>query len=401
MGKTIADINQRIKSGQAVVVTAEEMVDVVKKDGPDGAAAKVDVVTTGTFGAMCSSGAFINVGHPQPRMKMKRVWLNEVEAYAGLAAVDVYLGATQVAEGDPGNSIRPGLFRLGGGHVIESFVGGEDIRLRAEGTGTDCYPAKRFETWINKDTVNEAYLFNPRNAYQNYNVAVNLSEKRLYTYLGVLHPKMGNVNWSSAAELSPLLNDPLYRTIGLGTRIFLGGGVGYVSWHGTQHNPNVDRTDAGVPMGGSGTLALIGDLKQMQRDWLIGLSLLGYGTSLCVGLGIPIPVLDEDIAKTTGLSDKDLMAPVIDYSNDYPSGSPKPITHVSYADLKTGKIQLNGKEVNAASLSSIPKARKVAETLKEWITKGEFTLTEPVKSIPGPGEVESTKPLLKRAENED
>jgi uncharacterized protein (DUF39 family) len=120
-----------------------------------------------------------------------------------------------------------------------------------------------------------------------------------------------------------------------------------------------------------------------------------------VGLGIPIPVLDEDIARTTGLSDKDLLAPVVDYSNDYPSGSPKPIAQVCYADLKSGKIQLNGKEVKAASLSSIPKAREIAETLKGWITKGEFTLTEPVKPIPGPGEVESTKPLLKRAEKED
>lgn len=400
MAKTIAEINERIKSGHAVVVTAEEMVDVVKKEGSDGAAAKVDVVTTGTFGAMCSSGAFLNLGHTKPRMKMRRVWLNEVEAYAGLAAVDVYMGATQMAEGDPGNAAHPGTFRYGGGHVIEALVAGKDVRLRAEGTGTDCYPLKKFETWFNLSTINEAFLFNPRNAYQNYNVGVNRSDHRIYTYLGMLRRNMGNANWSSAAELSPLLNDPLYRTIGIGTRIFLGGGVGYVSWYGTQHNPNVKRTPEGVPMGGAGTLTLIGDLKQMKQEWLRGLSLLGYGVSLAVGLGVPIPILNEEIARTTGLSDKELKAPVVDYSEDYPQGSPKPLKHVTYAELKSGKITVEGKEISTSSLSSIPKARKIAETLKAWIGKGEFTLSEPVQPLPGPGEVESPKALEVREKRE-
>ncbi|PIX84635.1 MAG: hypothetical protein COZ32_12690, partial [Nitrospirae bacterium CG_4_10_14_3_um_filter_53_41] len=51
--KTYAEINARIKKGEAVVVTAEEMIDIVDKNGPVAAAGKVDVVTTGTFGPMC------------------------------------------------------------------------------------------------------------------------------------------------------------------------------------------------------------------------------------------------------------------------------------------------------------------------------------------------------------
>ena len=92
--KTYAEINARIKAGEAVVVTAEEMVDVVKKEGPDGAAAKIDVVTTGTFAPMCSSGMFFNTGQMVPTIKTAKVWINKVPAYAGLAAVDAYLGAT-------------------------------------------------------------------------------------------------------------------------------------------------------------------------------------------------------------------------------------------------------------------------------------------------------------------
>ncbi|RKY64227.1 MAG: hypothetical protein DRP99_02535, partial [Candidatus Latescibacterota bacterium] len=293
MPKTIAEINEKIRKGQAVVVTAEEIIDIVEEKGLKKAAEEVDVVTTGTFGPMCSSGAFLNIGHSRPRIKLGggKVYLNRVPAYAGLAAVDIYIGATALPDEDPRNSEHPGEFRYGGGHVIQDLVAGKDVELTAETYGTDCYPRRRLETLINIRDVNEAILFNPRNCYQNYNVAVNLSDRTIYTYMGVLKPRLGNANYSSAGQLSPLLNDPLYRTIGIGTRIFLGGGIGYVAWHGTQHNPSVPRTERGVPKEGAGTLAVIGDLKTMDPSWLVGVSMTGYGVSLMVGIGVPIPIL--------------------------------------------------------------------------------------------------------------
>ncbi len=122
--------------------------------------------------------------------------------------------------------------------------------------GPIAIPRRIWRPTIALKDMNEAVLFNMRNAYQNYNVAVNLSDRVIYTYMGVLQPKMGNANYCSAGQLSPLLNDPLYRTIGLGTRIFLGGGVGYVVGNGTQHNPGVKRTEAGVPKTPAGTLSV-------------------------------------------------------------------------------------------------------------------------------------------------
>ena len=105
--------------------------------------------------------------------------------------------------------------------------------------GTDCYPRRRLETWINIADLNQAVLFNIRNAYQNYDVAVNLSDRTIYTYMGILKPDLGNANYSTAGQLSPLLNDPYCKTIGIGTKIFLGGGTGFIAWQGTQHNSNV------------------------------------------------------------------------------------------------------------------------------------------------------------------
>jgi uncharacterized protein (DUF39 family) len=398
MAKTIDEINEKIKKGQAVVVTSEEIIDIAKRKGVSQAAAEVDVVTTGTFGPMCSSGAYLNVGHSKPRIKLGggKVYLNDVPVYTGLAAVDVFIGATALPDDDPKNRIFPGEFSYGGGHVIEDLVAGKDIRLIASAYGTDCYPRKKLETLINIKDVNEAVLFNIRNAYQNYNVAVNLSDKIIYTYMGIVKPKLGNANYSTAGQLSPLLNDPYYKTVGIGSRIFLGGGIGYVAWQGTQHNPNVLRGENGVPKRGAGTLAVIGDLKQMSPNWLVGTSFLGYGATITVGIGLPIPILSEEILRYTTVTDAQIYAPIVDYSEAYPQRKSDVIGEVSYADLKSGKIKVQGKEVPTASLSSYAKAVEIANILKEWIKKGEFLLTAPVAPLPGVESGITFKPLEER-----
>jgi L-aspartate semialdehyde sulfurtransferase len=386
MAKTFEEINEKIKNKSVVVVTAEEMTAIVKEKGAKKAAQQVDVVTTGTFAPMCSSAAVINVGHATPRMKITRAWLNDVLAYGGIAAVDLYVGATEVAKDDPLNKVFPGKFKYGGGHVIEDLVRGKDIVMEAEAYGTDCYPLKNLKTLINIKDLNNAFLLNPRNCYQNYNVAVNRSAKRIiYTYMGILRPNMANANFCSAGLLSPLMNDPFYRTIGVGTRVFLGGGTGYIYYYGTQHNPNVPRTEKGIPRGGAGTLSVTGDLKGMTGDFVRGVSMAGYGVSLALGIGVPIPVLDEEMAEFTGISDDEIFAPVIDYGDDYPNMKGEPLGYVSYAQLKSGKIEVAGKAISASSISSVAKAREIADMLKKWISDGKFFLGKPTEPLPTEG----------------
>ncbi|MTI81941.1 MAG: hypothetical protein FH758_13910 [Firmicutes bacterium] len=380
--RTYAEINERIKSGQAVVLTADEVVSLVEEKGVAQAAKEVDVVTTGTFGPMCSSGAFLNFGHPQPRMRMSKVWLNDVSAYAGVAAADAYIGATEPTEDDPLNKEYPGEFRYGGGHVIEDLVAGRKVKLRAQSYGTDCYPRRELETDISLDDINEAFLFNPRNAYQNYNCAVNVSDKTIYTYMGMLQSNLGNAHYSTSGQLSPLLKDPNFLTIGIGTRIFLGGGVGYVAWNGTQHFPAMLNA-SGVDLHPSGgTLSVVGDMKQMDARYIRGASMLGYGCSLSVGIGIPIPILNEEVMRWVSRSDKELYAPVMDYSDAYPNRTGELLGYASYADLKSGEITLQGKRVKTAPMSSNPMAVEIANTLKEWIKKGEFEVSQPAQLLP-------------------
>ena len=373
MAKTYAEINDKIKKGTAVVLTAEEVAELAKTLSPKEIAEKVDVVTTATFGAMCSSGAFLNFGHANPPIRMEKIELNGIRVSGGLAAVDTYVGATDCNPENPS---------YGGAHIIEDLIAGKEITLEAWGKGTDCYPRKHIKTVITKDTINEAILYNPRNAYQNYNVAVNGGKKIAYTYMGPLKPGMRNANYATAGCLSPLLNDPYLRTIGLGTRIFLGGGVGYVIGAGSQHVAEPKRAPNGVPLAGSGTLMLKGDLKGMDGRYLRGHSFLGYGCTLAVGVGIPIPVLNAEMAAFTGVSDADILLPVKDYGRDYPNGVGRVIRHVSYEELRSGHIEIEGQRVETSPLTSYTMSLEVAEKLKSWIEAGEFLLTEPVEAIP-------------------
>ncbi len=380
--KTYEEINSKIESGTAVVLTADEVIGYVDRKGLDEAASEIDVVTTATFGPMCSSGCFLNFGHSKPKMRMTEVWLDDVMAYAGIAAVDVYLGATQLRHNDPANMNYPGEFLFGGGHVIEKLVAGEEVQLFALSYGTDEYPLRELRSYFTIEDLNQAIMTNPRNCYQNYNVAINCSDKTIYTYLGKLNPRMKNLTYSSAGQLSPLLNDPLYKTIGIGTSVWLAGAHGHVYSEGTQHASACERGENGVPTEGAGTLALTGDMKEMSPEFVRGVSLQGYGVSLALGVGIPIPILNKDILKSCTVSDSEIFAPVIDYSSVYPQRGGDIVCRLSYKQLRSGEVEIDGKKVLTASLSSYSKALKIAETLKDEIRRGDFTLSRPYKMLP-------------------
>jgi uncharacterized protein (DUF39 family) len=380
--KTYEQINDRIESGKAVVLTADEIMDYVDKKGLEAAAREVDVVTTATFGPMCSSGCFINFGHSKPKIRMTEAWIEDVLVYTGIAAVDVYLGATQLRHGDPANMYYPGEFRYGGGHVIEDLVAGKSLQLFALSYGTDEYPRREIRTYFTINDLNQAIMVNPRNCYQNYNVAINDGDRTICTYLGVLEPRRGNATYCSAGQLSPLLNDPCYDVIGVGTRVWLAGAQGHVYAEGTQHAGACERTPNGVPTEGAGTLALTADMKRMKPEFVRGVSLRGYGVSLALGVGVPIPILNEQVLKRACVRDRDILAPVIDYSSDYPNKTGRTICRVNYEQLRSGEIQIDGKKIAVASLSSYHKALEIANLLADEIRRGDFLLSAPLQPLP-------------------
>jgi uncharacterized protein (DUF39 family)/CBS domain-containing protein len=360
--RTIEEINEKIRKGDVQVLTAEEMKKLVESSGVEVAFKEVDVVTTGTFGAMCSSGAVINLGQSNPPIKIQHAWINDVPVCHPGAAVDLYIGATMMSETRP--------FEYGGGHVIEDLISGKEVELRATSYGTDCYPRTRLRTILTKHDLNQFYLLNFRNCYQRYVCATNSREETIYTYMGKLLPNFGNATFSGAGELNPLMNDPDYETIGIGTRIFLGGAQGYVIGEGTQHDPrNL-----------SGTIMVRGDCKKMNPRFIRGAAFTRYGTTLYVGIGIPIPILNIGMAKKTAIRDEDIKVPIVDYG--VPVRDRPKLGWISYKELKSGTITIKGKKVKVSPLSSLKVAKEIAETLKRWIEEGLFYLTAPVERLP-------------------
>jgi len=338
------------------------MKKLVESSGVEVAYKEVDVVTTGTFGAMCSSGAIINLGHSDPPIKIQRAWINDVEVCHPGAAVDLYIGATIMSETRP--------FEYGGGHVIEDLINGKEVEVRATAYGTDCYPRTKLRTTITKDDLNQFYLLNFRNCYQRYVCATNSRDETIYTYMGKLLPRFRNATFSGSGALNPLMNNPDYETIGIGTRIFLGGGQGYVIGEGTQHDPE-NRF---------GTLMVRGDCKKMSSEFIRGAAFTKYGTTVYVGIGIPIPILNEGLAKKAAILDEEIFTDIVDYG--IPRRERPKLGRVSYKELKSGAITINDKKVRVSSLSSLKTARKIAGILKSWIENSSFFLSAPAESLP-------------------
>lgn len=381
MLRNISEINEKIQAGSVVVWTVTELKQRVAELGVTEAAKLVDVITTGTFEPMEASGAILNLGHTDPPIKIRQCWLDGVAAYSGFGAVDLYLGASQPPETvGVVDSLEENARERGGGHIIEDLIAGKPVQLRALGQVTDCYPRASLETTITRDTINQFYLFNPRNLYQNFIVGVNGGDRPLYTYLGPLQPQLGNAVYANSGAISPLFNDPKLRVIGIGSRIFLGGGIGYVTWEGTQHFPLQKRLPNDTPIGPAATLALIGDAKQMDPRWVRGCYFKQYGPSLMIGVGVPLPVIDEQVVAHCAVADQDLVAPVVDFS--IPRRVRPTFGLVTYAQLKSGKIKIEGKVVRTAPLASIYLSQQIALELQSWIQAGKFLLTEPVAPIP-------------------
>jgi uncharacterized protein (DUF39 family) len=123
-----------------------------------------------------------------------------------------------------------------------------------------------------------------------------------------------------------------------------------------------------------------GDLKKMKPEYLKGATFHNYGVTLYVGIGVPIPIIDEELAKNVAIRDREIYVKVVDYgvrSRDRPV-----VQIVSYAELKSGKVEIRGRTAKTACTSSIEIARKIMVELKKWISEGMFFLTEPVERLP-------------------
>ncbi len=297
MKKTIGEINARIERGDAIVFTAAELKDLAGK-GEKISVDDVDVVTTGTFGVMSGTLAMLHVPVSGPGSfdRADKAWLNGVPALPGpcpnerLGAVDLMVFGTSRADDS-----------YGGGHLFRDLVAGSPVEVAIESGG------RRFTRTVTLDELGSARIITTRSAFKNYGGFLNLHPGIVKTIFSVrgLSGLSGELSVSGCGDINPLQNDPALLTIGVGTRILLNGGIGYILGQGTRSSRDKPNISA------------FADMQRMVPEMMGGF-VTSSGPECSTSVAIPIPVLDETILSQMMVTNEEIPLPVSDINDRVP-----------------------------------------------------------------------------------
>ncbi|MDR9815938.1 MAG: methanogenesis marker 16 metalloprotein [Candidatus Methanoculleus thermohydrogenotrophicum] len=289
--KTVAEIDEKIRNGSAVVYTAAEFKRLIR-EGAEVSAADVDVVTTGTCGVMSGTAAILSVPVAEPGTfeRAERAWANGVPCMPGpcpnerLGIVDLIVSGTARAGAG-----------YGGGHLFRDIVEGREIEVVVEAAD------RTVEARVTIEDFSYARLFTTRTAYRNYTAYVNTQPTRVKTIFSLegLTGPCREVSVSGCGEINPLQNDPLGLAVSAGTPVLLNGSVGMVTGEGTRSTP--ERPN----------LTVIADMAGMRPRYMGGFR-TSAGPECITSLGAAIPVLDDRQVAGLRVLDEEISLPVAD-----------------------------------------------------------------------------------------
>ena len=369
MIRTYEEINEKIESGKANVISAFEAKSVIKDKGVKSFLNNVDVVTCASFEMNTNASLYMSFGQTDPLIYFSEAYLNDVLAYP-TGPTDLLLSSVAFSKDKP---------EYGGAHIIEDLVAGKDVHLKVSGKNLQVFPNRDFETWFKLDDLNCINLFLNQAINQNDIVATNSGDIDINSHMGTLIAHLENSTYNSSSFLNPLINDPLCKTIGVGTRVWIAGGVGYITGYGSNHNPAQRKNEYGVPVGNAVTLSAIGDLRGMKKKWIRGGYLKSFGPVLYVGVGVPIPVLNEEIVNFLAITDEHIHTTMFDFS--IPRRTKPILGQCPYSELRTSTILINKKSTLSAPLSSMSGAIEICNLTKEAILEKTLFLSKPLEPI--------------------
>ena len=369
MTRTIEEINEKIKSGKAHVLTAQEAKSVIKEKGVSYLFQSTDVVTFASFEMHTDALVHLDFGQTDPLIYFSEAFINNVPAYP-IGPTDLVVSVIAQARDNP---------QYSGSHILEDLVNKKDLNLKTIGKNLEVFTNKEFETWFNLSQLNHGRLLLNQAVTQNNIVATNSGTKDINSHMGTLIAKMENSTFNSSSYLNPLINDPYCKHIGIGTKIWIAGAQGLVIGHGSYHNPNQKRNNLGIPVGPATTVSAITDISDMSPKWVRGGYIKSFGPVLFIGVGIPIPLLDEETARNISITDENIHSTLVDFS--IPRRTKPTFGQCTYEELRTSTVVINKKPTLTAPLSSMSYAIEICSELKKSITKGDFYLTKKTSDI--------------------
>lgn len=292
--RSIKEINRKIEDGEATVLTAEEVSQLVR-DGEEPKAEDVDIVTTGTCGIMSGTAAIfhIPVAEAGAFKKAKSVLLNGVPGFPG-PCPNEWLGSVDMIVYGTSHSIRES--RYGGGFLFKDIVSGKDIEVEVESTD-----GEKLRSIVNINDISTAQMIGTRLAFKNYNSFVNPTDKPVSSIFHAidLEGPFKGFTFSGCGELNPLQNDPHMKTICAGSKVLLNGAEGHVIGRGTRSSDEKPN------------MMITADMKGMDPHYFGGFK-TGAGPEVFNSVAAAIPVLDDTILKETFIQNKDIKLPVAD-----------------------------------------------------------------------------------------
>lgn len=315
--KTIAQINEKLKKGQAVVMTAMEFKKEVR-GGRKFTVSDVDVVTTGTRAVMSGSSAMLTIPLEAARGRtIRRMWMNGVPCFPvsnpepGSPLVDTVIYGTAESRDHHG--------RYGGGHALRNLVEGQAVELEYEDSD-----GRTGIVHVTLDQMPFARLYNFRNDFQNYTAFANIKNQDSYR----LHPSsifacrpmptLLGMSVSGSGELNPMENDPHRLVLKSGTRILLNGAPGLIVSYGTRSAPSKK------------CLFVSADMAGMRAEYMGGFK-TSYGVEITNGIAVPFPITSQQILDgLAGCLDEQVPLPVADI------GDRIPLFFRNYAEIWAG-----------------------------------------------------------------
>ncbi len=292
--RSIEEINQKIKNGEATVLTAEE-VSILVREGNAPEAKDVDVVTTGTCGIMSGTAAILHVpvSDPGEFKKAKNIILNGVPGFPG-PCPNEWLGTVDMIIYGTAHSIYDHSY--GGGFLFKDLVSGKEIEVEMESTDGEI-----IKSTTNIDEIGTAQMIGTRMAFKNYNSFTNPSKELVSSIFHAIDmdgPFKG-LSVSGCGQINPLQNDPLMKTICSGAKVLLNGSEGIVIGRGTRSSDEKPN------------LMITADMTQMDPHYLGGFK-TGAGPEVFDSVAAAVPILNENILKQTFIQNKDIKLPVAD-----------------------------------------------------------------------------------------
>ena len=307
--KTMQDVRERLRRGEATVWTAMEMKERVRK-GDIPTAEEVDIVTTGTFGCMSGTLAVMTVPVAKPGafIRADSVTLNGVPTFPG-PCTNERLGTVDLIV--YGNAMASETY--GGGHLFRDFVDGKEVEVVAQAGGNT------FENDVYVEDLSSARIVTTRSCFRNYSAFVNRGPEPVSTIFSVL-PFEGNMSAASVSgcgEINPVENDPSLNHIRPGTPVLLNGAPGIVMGDGTRSTP--ERR----------SLAVCAELSAMDGEEMGGF-VTSHGPECLTSVALPLPVLTQDDITCLSVTDDQVPLPVAEITDRVPFSS------ATYADVWQG-----------------------------------------------------------------